>query len=106
MTTLYITSAIIFGALGIITVIASSEGGKGSGLLNWLSWLLFAPAFTLLYLAFEGFGIAGAYALWAAGVSLICVVQGVRWGDRLAMRQFVLIGFVLIGLTIFGLGGS
>jgi len=106
MSILYITGSIILGALGIIAIIASSEGGKGSGLLNWLSWLLFIPAFTLLYFAFDDFGIAGAYAVWAAGISLICIVQGMRWGDRLSISQLLAAGLMLIGLAIFGLGGS
>ena len=67
--TLFLIGGIIFGALGMLAVVASSAEGQSNSYLRWGSWLLYVVAFYLLFFSFEGFGVASGYALWAAGTA-------------------------------------
>lgn len=104
--TLSLIGAIIFGALGMLSVIASSAEGQSNGFLSWAAWLLYLLAFYLLFYSFEGFGIAGGYALWAAGTAAIVAVVGTRWGDRPSTGQIISMMLVMLGLVGFALSGS
>ena len=103
--TLSLIGGIIFGALGMLSVIASREEGQSNGILSWAGWLLYIPAFYLLFFSFEGFGVAGGYALWCAGTAIIVAIVGVRWGDKPSIGQIISIILVIVGLVGFGLTG-
>jgi len=104
--TLSLIGGIIFGALGMLSVIASGEEGQSNGILSWAGWSLYIPAFYLLFYSFEGFGVASGYALWGAGTAVIVAIVGKRWGDRPSTGQIVSMMLVMVGLVGFALGGS
>ena len=106
MGTIYIVGAILFGTLGVLSVVTSSDSHKYANWLSWVSWALFIPAFYLLAYAFYDFGVAGAYALWTAGVSLACTLQGRRWGEKLSKSQTRFTILILSGLVLFSLSGG
>ena len=106
MATLSLIGSIFFAVLGLLATLSASIGDKNSGWLSWAAWILFYPAFVLLFFAFELYGVAGGFALWAAGLSLIVTIQAFRWGDNPTTAQLISIALVLLGLTAFGLSGG
>ena len=104
--TLSLVGAIFFGVLGVLATLSASIGDKNSGRLSWAAWILFYPAFVLLFFAFELYGVAGGFALWGAALSLIVTIQGLRWGDNPTTAQWLSIALVILGLTAFGLSGG
>ena len=96
----------MFGALGVLAVVVATRENKHASWLSWASWGLFIPAFYLLAYAFYDFGVAGAYALWTAGVSLACTLQGRRWGEKLSSGQVRFTILILSGLVLFSLSGG
>ncbi len=103
---IYIIGAAIFGTLGLLAVSGSSGDSQYAGLLSWASWLLFWPAFTLLVFAYDTFWVLGGYALWALGVSSLCVLVGrFYWGDKHNWQHNIALLLVFSGLLLIGLGG-
>ncbi len=103
--TLSLIGSIIFGALGMLAVIASSAEKQSNSYLSWATWFLYVATFYLLFFSFEGFGVAGGYALWAAGTAAIVAIMGTRWGDRPSIGQIVSMILVIVGLAGFGVSG-
>ena len=104
--TLFLIGGIIFGALGMLAVVASSAEGQSNSYLSWGSWLLYVVAFYLLFFSFEGFGVAGGYALWAAGTAAMVAIVGTRWGDTPSIGQIISMVLVVVGLVGFAVSGS
>ena len=101
--TLSLIGGIIFGALGMLAVVASSAEGQSNSYLSWGSWLLYIPAFYLLNFIFEDYGIGSGYTLWAGGtvvlVALFVMVYGPSWGETLNVWQYGSLGLVVMGLV-------
>ncbi len=104
---LYILGAALFGTLGIVAVSASSGNSQYAGILSWASWLLFWPAFMLLFFAYDIFWVLGGYALWALGMGILSVIVGrLYWNDKANWQHTVALLIVFSGLLLIGLGGS
>ena len=98
----FLISAIILGALGMMTILISSGEGA-STLWDWASWLLYMPAFYLLNFIFEDYRIGSGYTLWAGGtvlfVAIFVAVYGPSWGETLNAWQYGALSLVVIGLV-------
>lgn len=101
---LFLLGAILCGSIGTLSIFAAADP-ESPKWLSWVSWFIFTPTFYALFYAMTDFGVAGAFALWAAGVGIITAVQGWRWGDRLSTGQLISMGLVFGGLITFGWSG-
>lgn len=95
---LFLIGAILCGAIGMISMLISNEG-----IWAWIPWLAFIPAYSLLVIVSEDYGIGSAFMLWI-GAIVICIglfvfMFGSDWGEYLSNTQYVALLFVFIGLT-------
>lgn len=100
---LFLLGSIICGAIGLIAMLMAGE--SDSQLWSWVAWLIYIPAFSLLYYMIEDYGIGSAITLWAGGtavlVALFVMVLGASWGEMLNSWQYGALGVTVVGL--FGL---
>lgn len=102
--TIYLIAGILFATGGVATM-SSTDWHERSPFRTWLSWMLYLPAYYLLYFSLDSFGVAGGYALWVAGTAvLITLIAAKKWHESFTKPQLIFFGITLFGLVGFGLG--
>ena len=95
---LFLTGAILCGAIGMVSMLISNEG-----IWAWIPWLAFIPAYALLVLTSEDYGIGSAFILWIGSIvvliGLFVFLFGESWGEFLSGTQYIALMIVLLGLV-------
>ena len=94
---LFLIGAVLCGAIGVIAMLISNEG-----IWAWIPWLAFIPAYSLLVIISEDYGVGASFMLWIGSI-VICIglfvfLIGSEWGEVLSATQYTALLFVLIGL--------
>lgn len=76
---------------------------SNEGIWAWIPWLAFIPAYMLLVLVAEDYGIGPAYTLWSGAVvlaiAIFVMLYGASWGETLSDTQYIALLTILVGVV-------